>query len=125
MRKDKFLLSLLVAALMGLGVASAQAPQSQNATAAPSSDAASSGANSVRTLSGCLQQGAGANEYTLFGQDATSWELRSVRVDLSAHVGQAVTVAYVTSANNSKTSAGAGTPIVVTDLVMVSSSCSP
>ncbi len=76
----------------------------------------------VRTLSGCLQEGAGANEYTLFGGNANSWELVSNSVDLAAHVGQAVTIAYVPQPNGENN--GASRPLVVTDLVMVSSSCS-
>lgn len=74
----------------------------------------------VRTLSGCLQQGAGANEYTLYGYNANSWELVSNSVDLAAHVGQAVEVAYVPQQREN----GANHPLIVTDLVMVSSGCS-
>jgi hypothetical protein len=76
----------------------------------------------VRTLSGCLQQGAGANEFALFGSNANSWELVSNSVDLAAHVGQAVEIAFVNQSNSS--SDGSRQPLIVTDLVMVSSSCS-
>jgi len=75
--------------------------------------------SSVRTLSGCLQQGAGANEYTLYGYNANSWELASNSVDLAAHVGQAVEIAYIPQPREN----GANHPLIVTDLVMVSSSC--
>ena len=128
--KNLFVLMLLTTALLigAAGRAQAQTPASPNAPAAQSNAAgapinAGGAANSIRTLSGCLQQGAGASEYTLFGPDANSWELKSNRVDLSAHVGQAVTVAYVISPN-AKVAAGASAPLMVTDLVMVSSSCS-
>jgi hypothetical protein len=75
----------------------------------------------VRTLSGCLREGAGANEYTVYGNNANSWEVVSNNVDLAAHVGQAVEVAYLPRSTNG--SNGANKPLVVTDLVMVSSSC--
>jgi hypothetical protein len=76
----------------------------------------------VRTLTGCLQEGAGADEYTLFGRNANWWELVSNSVDLAAHVGQLVEIAYVPQQNAGNN--GANRPLVVTDLVMVSSGCS-
>lgn len=58
-----------------------------NATAAPNSN--------VVTLWGCLGLGAGADEYTLYGQNATSWEVKSNSVDLRAFEREAVTVAAI------------------------------
>ena len=46
----------------------------------------------VRTLTGCLRNGDGANEYQLTGRDGSTWELRSDAVDLASHVGQTVTI---------------------------------
>ena len=86
-----------------------------------SNPAPNTGSSDVRKLSGCLREGAGANEYALYGDNANSWEVVSNSVDLAAHVGQVVEIAYLPrSANGSN---GANRPLVVTDLVMVSSSC--
>ncbi len=48
--------------------------------------------SNVRTITGCLQKGEGANEYVLTGRDGSTWELRSDAVDLASHVGHTVTV---------------------------------
>ena len=48
--------------------------------------------SNVRTLTGCLRRGDGAKEYSLMGQDGSTWELRSDAVDLASHVGQTVTI---------------------------------
>ncbi len=99
----------------------AGAPNANNPAAQASTPTANTSKANVRTLSGCLREGAGANEYTVYGNNANSWEVVSNNVDLAAHVGQAVKVAYVPrSANGSN---GANKPLVVTNLVMVSSSC--
>ena len=130
--KMMFVPFLLTAVLMLGATAIAQSqtatPQSETATQNDNYNATATNnhhgsADNVRTLSGCLQEGAGANEYTLFGPDANSWELRSNQVDLAAHVGQAVTITYVPNPN-AKGASGASAPLIVTDLVMVSSSCS-
>ena len=98
------------------------APDTSNPAPDASSPAPNTSNPNVRTLSGCLQRGAGANEYTLYGYNANSWELVSNSVDLAAHVGQAVEIAYAPRASNGAN--GASRPFIVTDLVMVSSSCS-
>jgi hypothetical protein len=99
----------------------AGAPNGSNPAPQTSAPAANTSNSKVRTLSGCLREGAGANEYALYGNNANSWEVVSNNVDLAAHVGQAVEVAYVPrSANGSN---GANKPLVVTGLVMISSSC--
>ena len=46
----------------------------------------------VRTITGCLQKGDGANEYALTGQNGSTWEVRSDAVNLASHVGQKVTL---------------------------------
>jgi len=97
------------------------APDTSNPAPNASNPAPNTGSSNVRTLSGCLREGAGANEYALYGDNANSWEVVSNSVDLAAHVGQVVEIAYLPrSATGSN---GANRPLVVTDLVMVSSSC--
>jgi hypothetical protein len=99
----------------------AGATNAGNAAPQTNAPAANTTKPNVRTLSGCLREGAGANEYAVYGNNANSWEVVSNNVDLAAHVGQAVEVTYVPrSANGSN---GANKPLVVTNLVMVSSSC--
>jgi hypothetical protein len=129
--KNVFALFLLIAGLLlsAAGIAQAQdytqAPQSPTATPTDNATAADNnytpGNAGVQTLSGCLQTGAGANEYTLFGPDANSWEITSNSIDLAAHVDQAVRVAYVPPQQSG--SNGTDKPFIVTDLQMVSSSC--
>jgi hypothetical protein len=49
-------------------------------------------AKTVRTLTGCLQQGDDADEYVLTAKDGSRWELRSERVKMASHVGHTVTI---------------------------------
>ncbi|HZP22306.1 MAG TPA: hypothetical protein VFB04_02595 [Terriglobales bacterium] len=70
---------------------SMSAPDS-SAVAAQDNSATQNDHSDVRTLTGCLQKGDGANEYQLTGQDGSTWELRSDAVDLASHVGHTVTV---------------------------------
>ena len=48
--------------------------------------------SNVRTLTGCLQKGDGANEYNLMAEDGSTWEVRSDSVNLASHVGHTVTI---------------------------------
>jgi hypothetical protein len=95
--------------------ATAVSPDNQSAPSAPPATPQRASSNQV-TLAGCLGQGAGADEYTLYGQTANSWELKSDSVDLEAHLGQAVTITAIKSANNKG-------PLMVTSISMVSESC--
>jgi lipid-binding SYLF domain-containing protein len=45
------------------------------------------------TVTGCLQRGDGAGEFSIFGEDGKVWGLRSSTVKLEDHVGHKVTVA--------------------------------
>jgi hypothetical protein len=63
----------------------------QTTTTASDNNAGDTHAN-VRTLTGCLQEGDGAHEYKLVGDDGSTWEVRSDAVDLASHVGQSVTL---------------------------------
>lgn len=49
-------------------------------------------AKTVRTLTGCLQKGDGANEFVLTAKDGSRWELRSESVKMAPHVGHTVTI---------------------------------
>lgn len=84
--------------------------------------ASNTATSKLRTLSGCLQRGAGANEYTLYGYNANSWEVVSNTVDLAAHVGQAVEITYISQPADSNY--GGSRPLVVSNVGMLSSSCS-
>lgn len=57
----------------------------------------------VVMLSGCLDRGAGANEYSLHGANLASWELKSYSVNLDSHLYQTVTVIAVKSGDASGT----------------------
>ncbi|MBV9610664.1 MAG: hypothetical protein JO187_13965 [Acidobacteria bacterium] len=46
----------------------------------------------MKTLTGCLQKGDGANEYKLLGSNGSTWELRSDKVEMAPHVGHTVRV---------------------------------
>ena len=49
----------------------------------------------VRTITGCLSQGDNAKEFTLTGENGSTWEIHSSRVALAKHVGHTVTVTGV------------------------------
>lgn len=49
----------------------------------------------VRTITGCLSQGDHAKEFTLTGENGSTWEIHSSRVALAKHVGHTVTVTGV------------------------------
>ena len=77
---------------------------------------AGQGDSNVIKLSGCLRRGSSADEYSLRGQTANSWELKSSSVDLSTHLEQVVEVTAVKSPDNDGT-------LIVTGLKMISNSC--
>jgi lipid-binding SYLF domain-containing protein len=49
------------------------------------------------TVTGCLQRGDGAGEFSILGEDGKVWGLRSSTVKLEDHVGHKVTVAGTSS----------------------------
>ena len=51
----------------------------------------------VRDVTGCLAKGDSANEFMLTGNDGSTWEVRSSKVDLAEHVGHTVTATGVVS----------------------------
>jgi hypothetical protein len=95
----------------------------------------------VRTLSGCLQKGDDANEYKLTTAKGSTWEVKSDAVKLDEHVGHSVTIRGVISnatIHGAKEDAKSEAKehgvaenstehghMTVTDLKMVSESCTP
>ena len=51
----------------------------------------------VRDVTGCLAKGDSAKEFVLTGNDGSTWEVRSSKVDLAEHVGHTVTATGVVS----------------------------
>src|SRR6476660_9867524 len=51
----------------------------------------------VRDVTGCLAKGDSAREFLLTGNDGSTWEVRSSKVDLAEHVGHTVTATGVVS----------------------------
>ena len=47
-------------------------------------------------VTGCLQKGESADEFSLAGKDGKTWELHSTAVKLDEHLGHTVTVTGVT-----------------------------
>jgi hypothetical protein len=92
------------------------------------------------TVTGCLQKGDEANEFSVMGEDGKTYGLRSSTVDLSKHLGHKVTVTGTLKAEsyekdkkekgeteeqerNEKKGATEAGDIRVTSLTMVSASC--
>ena len=88
MMKKTALWMIAIGLLMSAGLMNAQDTSQQSMTTANSDTTHSD----VRTMTGCLQKGDGANEYALTGRDGSTWEVRSDTVDLASHVGQTVTI---------------------------------
>jgi len=59
---------------------------------ATAQDAAKDTHDKTRTLTGCLQKGDGANEYSLTAKDGGTWEIKSDNLKLGEHVGHTVTI---------------------------------
>jgi Protein of unknown function (DUF5818) len=93
----------------------------------------------TRTLTGCVSKGEDANEYRLTTAKGSTWELNSDAVKLADHVGHSVTVTGTVAHNKmhgmkedakgeakehgmAKHSTEHG-QLTVTDLTMVSESC--
>jgi hypothetical protein len=100
----------------------------------PSGFAQAKPAAGKTTVTGCLQKGDEANEFSITGEDGKTYGLRSSAVDLSKHLGHKVTVTGRLKAESyekekgeseeheKKEGAEAG-DIRVTNLKMVSDSC--
>jgi len=92
-------------------------------------------AEKSQTVTGCLQKGDEAGEFSIKGEDGKTWGLRSTSVKLDQHIGHQVTVTgsttHETKAEEKKEgqveNAGSKTEyadLTVTSLKMVSESCS-
>ena len=91
-------------------------------------------ASGKTTVTGCLQKGDEAGEYSITGEDGKTYGLRSKTVKLSEHLGHKVTVTGTLrpesaekekseAAEHGKTEAAEAGDIRVTDLKMVSDKC--
>src|SRR5215469_17580184 len=58
----------------------------------PSASAQEKSAGGKTTVTGCLQKGDEAGEYSITGEDGKTYGLRSKAVNLSEHLGHKVTV---------------------------------
>jgi len=100
----------------------------------PSASAQTKTAGSKTTVTGCLQKGDEAGEYSITGEDGKTYGLRSTTVKLSQHLGHKVTITGTLRAESAekekgeaeehekKEAAEAG-DIRVTGLKMVSDKC--
>src|SRR6202158_4856438 len=97
--------------------------------------AAEKKAEKSQTVTGCLQKGDEAGEFSLKGDDGKTWGLRSTRGKLDQHIGHQVTATgsthHETKEEEKKEgqveNAGSKTEyadLTVTSLKMVSASCS-
>lgn len=100
----------------------------------PSASAHEKSAGGKTTVTGCLQKGDEAGEYSITGEDGKTYGLRSKTVKLSQHLGHRVTITGTLRAESAekekgeaeehekKEAAEAG-DILVTDVKMVSDKC--
>ncbi|MGC2108709.1 MAG: hypothetical protein WA655_04285 [Candidatus Korobacteraceae bacterium] len=115
--KRTFALWLLAASLI-VGVATMG--YAQNTTTIPYGNRVPATADQIypkpTMLAGCLEDGSGADEYTLHGPRMQWWQVKSDSVNLEVFLNKEVRVAIVTSPENDGT-------LTVTDLTVVSGSC--
>jgi hypothetical protein len=103
----------------------------------PNASAQEKSASGETTVTGCLQKGDEAGEYSITGEDGKTYGLRSKTVNLSEHIGHKVTVTGTLRAESAEKEKGekgeaeehekkelseAG-DIRVTNLKMVSDKC--
>jgi len=98
----------------------------------PTASAQEKSTSGKTTVTGCLQKGDEAGEYSITGEDGKMYGLRSKTVNLSEHVGHKVTVTGTLRAESAEKSeaeehekkgAVEAGDIRVTDLKMVSDKC--
>src|SRR5687767_2965062 len=65
-------------------------PQGTSGTSSTQSATASS--NAAKPITGCIQKGASADEFTLQAKDGNTYKLQSTTTKLDPHVGHTVTV---------------------------------
>jgi len=111
MKMEIFLARTILVPVLAVGL---------SAIASPAQEAQMKGEKSV-SVTGCLQKGDEAGEYSITGADGNRYGLRSKTVDLSKHVGHKV---IVTGTNEEKEkNGGEYADLLVTNLKMVSESC--
>lgn len=104
------------------------------ASVTSSASAQEKSAGTKSTVTGCLQKGDEAGEYSITGEDGKIYGLRSKTVKLSPHLGHKVTVTGTLRAESAekekgeaeeheKKGAAEAGDIRVTDLQMVSDKC--
>jgi hypothetical protein len=78
------------------------------------------------TVAGCLHNGTTTDVFVLTAKDGKGWDVTSKTVDISKHVGHTVSLTGtpVTTASTDGSAASATTRLDVSDLKMVSESCS-
>jgi len=126
---------LKIAVTVALAFAFTCATRSAMASQAPEKgEQASAGSNQSKTVTGCLQKGDEADEYSLTANGKT-YGLRSKSVDLSKHVGHKVSVTGTmkpeseagerteSSQKNEAKGAEEAGDIRVSNLTMISQSC--
>lgn len=91
-------------------------PSEVATTINPRTGAGAGEPNGFVRLYGCLERGSGAEEYSLKGQGANWWELKSTSIDLGAYLDQTVMIAALPTPNPDGT-------LNVTALAMVQNSC--
>jgi hypothetical protein len=98
----------------------------------PSASAQEKSAGGKTIVTGCLQKGDEAGEYSITGEDGKTYELTSKTVKLSQHLGHKVTITGTLraesaekgeAATHEKKEAAEAGDIRVTDLKMVSDKC--
>ena len=100
----------------------------------PSASAQEKAGASKTTVTGCLQKGDEAGEYSITGEDGKTYGLRSKTVKLSQHLGHKVTITGTLKPESAekekgeaeeheKNEAAEAGDIRVTDLKMVSDKC--
>src|SRR5215469_4961912 len=100
----------------------------------PSASAQEKSAGNKTTVTGCLQKGDEAGEYSIIGEDGKTYGLRSKTVKLSEHLGHKVTITGTLRAESAEKEKGEAQEhekkevaeagdISVTDLKMVSDKC--
>jgi len=120
-RLARLLVLVTVSMVLGLSVMSSAFAQKQTT-------------GEKKTVTGCLQKGDEADEFSITGEDGKNYDLTSAAVDLGKHVGHKVTVTGTFKAEsyekekgekeaNEKKEAPEAGDIKVTSLKMVSDSC--
>ncbi len=79
-----WLIPILCLSLCPIALAQGTAPEKQEKKADKSAH--------TQTVTGCLQKGDEAGEFSITGEDGKTWGLRSTSVKLDEHLGHKVTV---------------------------------